>query len=94
MAFFIGDITGVNRFLINCDTLDMCKCLTHGHIGGQAHILRGHKGTGSIAVVFEKAVECQAVFGRRVLYDTLYNCGGHLLNNIGGIVEVQLLKVG
>ena len=92
MSLLIRDVARVYRFLVYCDGLDMVERLAYRHFGDKTHVLGGHYRTGGILVKEEQTVyHLSVVLARRLDYP-LYYRGGHLLDDIDGIVEIHLLK--
>ena len=71
---------------------DALQCVLHGHIGLQIHELRGHNAAGGVLGVFQDLVDALAHLRVAVAQDALHHPGGHLLHDVGGVVQIQLVQ--
>ena len=70
----------------------MVERLAYGHLRDKAHVLGGHDRTGGILIKEKETVYHLSILFTGGLDDSLYYSGGHLLDDVNGIVEIHLLK--
>ena len=88
----LGDVTGVNGLLVHALLADAGEGLLHRGVRVEEHVLRGHNGAGGVLGVVEQLVDLAA--GRRVAVaqDTGDHVGGHVLDHVHRVVQVQLVQ--
>ena len=88
----LGDIAGVHRLLVQTDFSDAGEGLLHGGVGVEIDKLRGHDGTGGVLRVFQQLVDLAAGGGVGVAQDTGDHVGGHVLDDVHGVVQIELVQ--
>ena len=58
----------------------------------EVDVLGGHDGAGGVLGVVEELIDLSAGGGVRVAQDTADHVGGHVLNEVHGVVQVQLVQ--
>ena len=88
----VGDVQDVDRLHVAADTADTLEGVLDGHVLFQGEKLHVHDGTGRVLGVFENFVDGFAHLGRGPVEDADHDACGHLLDDIDGVVEVQLVE--
>ena len=88
----LGDIAGVHRLLVQTDLSDAGEGLLYGGVGVEVDKLRGHDRAGGVLRVFQQLVDLAAGGRVGVAQDTGDHVGGHVLDDVHGIVQVELVQ--
>ena len=92
MAVVVHHVADVDGLLVRPGAADVFQGVLHGEVRPQVHELRGHDGAGGVLGVFQDLVDALAHLGVRVLQDALDHVGRHLLHDVHGVVQVQLVQ--
>ena len=92
MAGGIGDIQDIDGLQLAADTANALEGVRHGHILFQTQVLHIHNGAGGVLGILQHFVDGLAHFRGSLIQNTDDNAGGHLLHNVHGIVQVQLVQ--
>ena len=92
VALLVRHIADVDRFHLLALTADPLERVLHRHGALEIEELRGHQGPRAVLGIFQNFIDALARVGVGVLQNTLDDIGGHLLHDIDGIVEIQLVE--
>ena len=92
MAPLVDDVADVDGLLVGAGAADALEGGLHRHVLFQVHKLRSHDAAGGVVGVLEDLVDALAHLRVGVLEDALDHVGGHLLHNVNGIVQIQLVQ--
>ena len=92
MTVIVGDITGVNRFLVHTGFTYVVDSLSYSHFGFQAYIFDRHNTAGTVFGVVKQFVDCTARFGVACRYYAFYNICGHFLDDINGVIKEHFVE--
>ena len=88
----VGDIAGVDGLLVHALPADALEAVGDGGVRPEGDELRGHDGPGAVLGVVEELVDLLAGLGPGVAQDAGDHAGGHLLNDVHGVVQVELVQ--
>ena len=86
------NVAGVNGLLVDAGTADAEDGLLHRHVRPQGNIFRRHDRAGGILGIAENLVDLLAHLRLRLRQDPLHHVGGHFLDDIDGVIDVQLVN--
>ena len=92
VAALINDVADVDGLLVRASAADALQGVLHCHGGLQVHVLRGHDAAGAVVGIFQDLVDALAHLRVRVAEDPLDHVGGHLLHDVHGVVQIQLVQ--
>jgi hypothetical protein len=70
----------------------MIERIAYGHFGREANVLGRHYTADAVLRKIKKAVDVLAGAAVGIAYYTLDNRGGHLLDEVDGVIEIYLVK--
>ena len=88
----LGDVAGVDGLLVDAGAADPGDGLGDGHLGPEGDILRGHDGAGGVLGVAQDLVDGLAHLGVGLAQDAADHGGGHLLDDVHGVVHEELVQ--
>ena len=92
MAVVVHHVADVDGLLVRAGAADVLQGVLHGEVRPEIHELRGHDGAGGVLGVFQDLVDAFPHLGIRVLQDALDHVGRHLLHDIHGVVQIELIQ--
>ena len=92
LARGIHHIADVDGLLVRAGAADALEGVLHRHVSLEVDELRRHQRAGSILGIFENFIDALAGVGVGVLQNALDHARGHLLDDIDGVVEIQLVE--
>ena len=90
-ALLLGHIAGVDGLLVDARAPDAPDGLADRHRGSERDVLRGHDRAGGVLRVLQDLVDLPAHLRVGLREDALHHVGGHLLDKVGCIVDVELV---
>ena len=88
----VGDIQDVDGLQLAADAADALEGVLHRHVLFQGQELHVHDGAGGVLRVLQNLVNGFSHFRRRLIQDSDHHAGGHLLHDVHGIVQIQLVQ--
>ena len=88
----LGDIAGVDGLLVHAHLADAGEGLLHRGVGVEIDVLRGHNGPGGVFGVVQQLVDLAAGGGVGVPQDSGDQVGGHILDQVHRVVQIQLVQ--
>ena len=92
LALGVGDVEDVDGLHVAADAADALEGVRHRHVLFQGQKLHVHDGAGGILRVLQDLVQGFAHFRRGFVQNTDDHAGGHLLNDVHGVVQIQLVQ--
>ena len=92
MAFFVRHVADVDGLGIVALFADDVESAGNGGIKAKADKLRGHKGAGGVLRVLKELIYVLSRLRVGVFKYAFYYVGGHLLDDVNGIVKVEVVK--
>ena len=89
VVHYVADVDGL---LVRPGAADVLQGVLHGEVRPQVHELRGHDGAGGVLRVFQNFVDALARLRVRVLQDALDHIRRHLLHDVHGVIQIQLVQ--
>ncbi len=87
----LRDIAGIDGLLIHTGSANACDRLRDGHTRPQRHIFRVHDRACGIFGILQDPVDFLAHFRMRLRQNALDDVGGHFLDQICGVIDIQLV---
>ncbi len=88
----VGDVQDVDGLQLAADAADALEGILHRHILLQGQELHVHDGAGGILGIFQDLVDRFAHLRRGLIQNADDHAGRHLLHDVHGVVQVQLVQ--
>ena len=88
----VGDIQDVDGLQLAADAADALEGVCHRHVLLQGQELHVHDGAGAVLGIFQNFIDGLAHFRRGLVQNTDHHAGGHLLHDVHGVVQIQLVQ--
>ena len=88
----IGDVQDVDGLQLAADAADALEGVRHRHILLQGQEFHVHDGTGAVLRVFQNFIDRLAHLRRGLIQNADHHAGGHLLHDVHGVVQIQLVQ--
>ena len=88
----VGDVQDVDGLQLAADAAYALEGVRHRHVLLQGQELHVHNGAGTVLRVFQYFIDGFAHLRRGLVQDTDDHAGGHLLHDVHGVVQIQLVQ--